>query len=179
MNAPSLSLMIGAMVGAGALVFRWADEQGSKDAFKEQVLDSGMAEGFEDTAWEIWKMGRKHALPDRKRFHRLESQMKECERLYGLVVGLRKVGMMIKDPTADPFAKRVILIHWMNELIDFIGVETTVVASDLLGDLATLAPPTEREAGLRKAVHSWRKSALFWKRTAEECDERLENRGAA
>lgn len=180
MNASSLGLMVfGGMVAMGALVSRWADEQKSKDDFKEKVLDSGMAKGFEDAAWEIWEMGRRHAVPDRARFYRLESQMKECERFYAIVVGLRKVGKMMKDPTADPFVKRVIFIHWMNELMDFIGVETTVVASDLLGDIATLAPPTKREAGLRKAVHSWRKSAMFWKRAAEQCDEQLERRVAA
>jgi hypothetical protein len=163
---PSLLAFFGVAAAAGlaALQRQRKDEREAKERFTELVLDSGLAEGHEDQAWQVWQLARRDFEDTRRRMHRAEATLERCEELAQLVQGLRACGRMIEDESVPDPVKASILAHWANRLMDLTGRHSIVVPADLERALTQ----RQRDDALRQEAARQRARAEFWRRVAEQ-----------
>lgn len=170
LNNLSVFLGIGALAMLG-LKRLWNDQEISREEFQKLVLDSGLGKGFEDRAWEVWKLGRDSRLEDAKRLYKAEAMLEQCDELAHISQGLKALGKMTKDPSVPAMVKRSITVHWFNKLFDFCGIDVPITPGDFTVDMQSVATPSEREAGLRRELSLVRKSSAFWEREARRLGE--------
>jgi len=157
-------LGVSAIAGVAALRRLWKDEREAKELFTELVLDSGLAEGHEDQAWEVWQLARRDFEDTRRRMHRAEAILERCEELAQVVQGLRACGRMIEDDGVPDPVKASILAHWANRLMALTGRDSVIVPADLDRRLTQ----RQRDDALRKEAARQRARAEFWRRAAEQ-----------
>jgi hypothetical protein len=163
---PGLLAFLGVAAAAGLAVLQrhWKDEREARERFTELVLDSGLAEGHEDQAWEVWQLARRDFEDTRRRMHRAEATLERCEELAQVVHGLRACGRMIEDESVPDPVKASILAHWANRLMGLTGRDSVIVPADLVPRLTQ----PQRDDALRKEAARQRARAEFWRRAAEQ-----------